>query len=42
MSFDDYLLHMFCLIDQGLTDLARTSGPLRHHGRSRRWPTARC
>jgi hypothetical protein len=34
MTFDDYLLHLFCLIDQGLSDLTRAVGPLRHHGRA--------
>lgn len=33
MSFDDYLLRMFCLIDDELKDLARRTGPLRRHGR---------
>ena len=33
MSFDDYLLRLFCLIDEGLQDLARAAGPRRHHGR---------
>ena len=33
MSFDDYLLHLFCLIDEGIEELTRSAGPLRHHGR---------
>ncbi len=33
MSFDDYLLHMFCLIDEELEELTRRAGPLRRHGR---------
>ncbi len=33
MSFDDYLLHMFCLMDEELKDLTRRVGPLRQHGR---------
>ena len=33
MTFDDYLLQLFCLIDDELGDLTRRRGPLRRHGR---------
>ncbi len=33
MSFDDYLPHLFCLIDEEFDCLIRATGPLRHHGR---------
>jgi hypothetical protein len=34
MTFDDYLLHLFCLVDDELAALVRATGPLRHHGRA--------
>lgn len=34
MSFDDYLPHLFRLIDEDRQELIRLAGPLRHHGRA--------